>query len=443
MEPVRLVILGVKGGIGKSTISALLAKELALTGRKVALLDRELLGTPSFIFGLEGKGLVSKIVDGEEPEDVTKFMRFGSGSVTLLKLLGDGERAFRDFKVIKEGPLREKLISFYKRFFYEGNFDYVIVDNPDEAYLDLDIVREELNMYYSIYPESLNIRIYVSELSRNVISSTVRYVMKLESEFDKGGYALAFVINMVPREDEALREAKAQIERVIYTTGIPIGVIIPFYRELKKDDVLESSIYEIRELSRYVQSKVKPEKTIISPRPKELLDVLRGNFAVLMYGPPDSGKISIALKQMKGIQGNVSVLLTNQKFKNKAQELNLDVTWISVLPNYLEDRFMAKNISDILRLAKRLSTDTLTRAKDAKLIIVYRTNDLLPSSVCCDVFQARSEFWRAFINSMKFKSNGSLLLICDDVHNECDEIVPYVDYLIKVKDESYEVRENL
>ncbi|BCS93237.1 MAG: iron-sulfur cluster carrier protein [Metallosphaera javensis (ex Sakai et al. 2022)] len=63
-SPTRIAMLGIKGGVGKSTLAALIARELALMDKKVLIIDKDLLGISSTIFGLREKGIVAKVVSG-------------------------------------------------------------------------------------------------------------------------------------------------------------------------------------------------------------------------------------------------------------------------------------------------------------------------------------------------------------------------------------------
>lgn len=87
----RIPVLSVKGGIGKSIISVLLAKELALKGERVILLDRDQIGFSSSLAGLEEKGLLAAIVDGEKSQ-FTARLKMGKGEITIIKFYGDGPR---------------------------------------------------------------------------------------------------------------------------------------------------------------------------------------------------------------------------------------------------------------------------------------------------------------------------------------------------------------
>jgi len=69
----RIVVGGVKGGVGKSLISASVSKLLARMGFNVLLIDREVLGWSSELLGLRTKGLVHNVMTGEGRDHYAEF----------------------------------------------------------------------------------------------------------------------------------------------------------------------------------------------------------------------------------------------------------------------------------------------------------------------------------------------------------------------------------
>ncbi len=53
----RITILGIKGGVGKSTVALTLGKALAISSKSVLIVDRDLIGYSSYILGIRGKGI--------------------------------------------------------------------------------------------------------------------------------------------------------------------------------------------------------------------------------------------------------------------------------------------------------------------------------------------------------------------------------------------------
>ena len=113
-----LAISSGKGGVGKSTIAANLAAELARQGRKVAVMDADVYG-PNIprMFGVDEKPPVrnGKIVPLE---------RYG------VRLISLGFLVERDAPAIWRGPIVTKIIQPFLRDVDWGQLDYFIVDLP-------------------------------------------------------------------------------------------------------------------------------------------------------------------------------------------------------------------------------------------------------------------------------------------------------------------------
>jgi len=113
-----LAISSGKGGVGKSTVAANLAAELARQGRRVGVMDGDVYG-PNIprMFGINEKPPVrgNKIVPLE---------RYG------VKLISLGFLVERDAPAIWRGPIVTKIIQQFLRDVDWGSLDYFIVDLP-------------------------------------------------------------------------------------------------------------------------------------------------------------------------------------------------------------------------------------------------------------------------------------------------------------------------
>jgi len=118
-----VAVMSGKGGVGKYSVTGMLATTLARQGRKVGILDADLTG-PSIpkIFGLHER---PDLAPGGERIAPVKSRRFGIGVMSINLML---ERP--DEPVIWRGPI---IGSAIKQFWVDvawGDLDYLLVDLP-------------------------------------------------------------------------------------------------------------------------------------------------------------------------------------------------------------------------------------------------------------------------------------------------------------------------
>ena len=117
----KIIVMSGKGGVGKSTVSSMLALILSSKGNKVGLMDVDLHG-PSIPNMLKIKGGLN--ITG--PNALTPFVYSENLGVISMGMLMEDQ----DTAVIWRGPLK---ISAIRQFISDvtwGDLDYLIVDSP-------------------------------------------------------------------------------------------------------------------------------------------------------------------------------------------------------------------------------------------------------------------------------------------------------------------------
>jgi len=117
-----IAVVSGKGGVGKSTVTALLAVELAKRGYKVGILDADLTGASiPYLFGLQG---LLKVTEKGLLEPM-KTAQLDIKVVSIALVMENPEMA-----VIWRGPLLSKAIQQFWTDVNWGELDYLLVDMP-------------------------------------------------------------------------------------------------------------------------------------------------------------------------------------------------------------------------------------------------------------------------------------------------------------------------
>lgn len=120
IEGVKKIILiaSGKGGVGKSTVAALIAEQLNLEGYNVGLVDADIYG-PSIpqIFGINQK---PEIIDN-------KMIPVTSRNIKIISI---GFLIPEDSAIVWRGPMASKTIYQLLSLTNWGNLDYLIIDMP-------------------------------------------------------------------------------------------------------------------------------------------------------------------------------------------------------------------------------------------------------------------------------------------------------------------------
>ncbi|AWR93246.1 P-loop NTPase [Acidianus brierleyi] len=184
----NIKIISNEGGVGKSTLALIIAKSLALKSKKVALLDMDLLGYPSWVIGVEGNGIITTLLKNKDYKHAIKEIEIGKGSITTLKLFDGKEITDLDRNILIEAM---NIINDTLR-----NFKYVITDTPTMSF------RERIKQ---LEPEGKSLMI-------------TRYSSEIPSVTDSD--TLGIIVNMVPDNFKT------------FSKHIKNEIVIPFYEQL-------------------------------------------------------------------------------------------------------------------------------------------------------------------------------------------------------------------
>lgn len=116
-------VMSGKGGVGKSTISAMLAKELSEAGFKVGLLDADITGPSACrLMGIDKK---TRAMGNKEGEILPVENKDGVKLISLNLLVEDEEQP-----VIWRGSLLSNCVNQFWADVIWGELDYLIIDMP-------------------------------------------------------------------------------------------------------------------------------------------------------------------------------------------------------------------------------------------------------------------------------------------------------------------------
>jgi len=117
----KVLVLSGKGGVGKSSVTALLGQTLVATGAQVGLMDADICGPSLPILLGVGQEQVHQSADGWSPV----FVDEGLSVMSAAFLVGSPDAA-----VIWRGPKKNGLIKNFVRDVDWGELDWLLVDTP-------------------------------------------------------------------------------------------------------------------------------------------------------------------------------------------------------------------------------------------------------------------------------------------------------------------------
>ncbi|MEM1957216.1 MAG: Mrp/NBP35 family ATP-binding protein [Archaeoglobaceae archaeon] len=231
----KIAVMSGKGGVGKSTVSALLAVHYAKKGKKVGIFDADFLG-PSIpkLFSLE-KSRLSVVGDKLEPVLSTKY---GIKVVSIQSLLPSP-----DAPVIWRGPLIAGMIRELLGRTNWDELDYLIIDLPPGT------GDAPLTILQDVKPNGILVVTTPQDLAVAIVEKSIKMAEELKSA------VLGIVENMsyfiCPKCGEksfVFGKGKAEIlyrkYRLDFITQIPIDSELLKLSELGKIENFDTDYFE-------------------------------------------------------------------------------------------------------------------------------------------------------------------------------------------------------
>ncbi|AAK41532.1 ParA family protein [Saccharolobus solfataricus] len=219
---IRVDIIGLKGGVGKTTIA--LNTALYLSKRyKVLYIDKDLLSMGSLILGFNGLGFNKAIVEGLGNEQYEYKV---NNNLTLFKLYSDpvNERELQH----KVKGMGEKAERAYVDVVSKG-YDVIIVDYGRIFRTNDPLVYDEYEMFKKNFPDYTIAAAGITDAIRNDVTDVVKYFLDTINRIK--AKPLAFVINMVPQIGDIQKEINQIVREISEVVKCDI-LTIPFNEKL-------------------------------------------------------------------------------------------------------------------------------------------------------------------------------------------------------------------
>ncbi|QXJ29026.1 hypothetical protein J5U23_01895 [Saccharolobus shibatae B12] len=219
---IRIGIIGLKGGVGKTTIA--LNTALYLSKKyKVLYIDKDLLSMGSLILGFNGIGFHKAIVEGLGKEQYEYKV---NDNLTLFKLYSDPVNEKELHHKVKD--IGEKAEKAYVDLVSKG-YDIIIVDYGRIFMTNDPLVYDEYEMFKRNFPNYLIAAVGITDAIRNDITDVVKYF--LDTINRTKSKPLAFVINMVPQIGDIQKEIDQIVKEISQDVKCDI-LTIPFDEKL-------------------------------------------------------------------------------------------------------------------------------------------------------------------------------------------------------------------
>ncbi|MEM4970273.1 MAG: ParA family protein [Sulfolobales archaeon] len=458
LVPARIEMISVKQGVGKTTLSLYLGKEIAKLGNKVLIVNMDPLSP------VLAPNAIERTSHGELFHDTiygftTLSLKTGNGDLRIINIVNMDTNEDTDLEeIIYRYETEKKIWESYIHALKSDQYDYFIINTPPTNCKLARIIPYEERAFETAHTVARKFKIYVSDFSNSTLRATLGEALRDKAEISA---TTIFIINKVYNFIDNINLARQELESIVKLLNGSYGIIIPIYRELliRQNHLIGSDI-EIHELKKLAEIIVKDsyrgEDYIMPKDPAEAIASLITTRRSILVKIPARGidhralilGIIKRLAEEKGSLGvkKAGVILTKKDIYEAFNDTKgyLKYNLLLLLPTYREDRFNAKSIYDIIRVGKKLATEIAVKLPDSNVIVIYRGNDLIPMSKYSDIRLQENEFWGALIGTLRNRYEIRIIVICESDafdHSRCIGAEEYVDAIIDVDEyQNYRVR---
>lgn len=177
-------------------------------------------------------------------------------------------------------------------------------------------------------------------------------------------------------------------------------------------------------------------KNVLLDRSMEICN-LKGIMTV--SGLPGIGKTETILKMLNNCNGRdklIVVLRDRERIEKLVNEFNIDAKIYFINPIYTKKKLDIRNIDQVSKIANRLANDINKVLGDKRnpVIVIHRSNDISLDRIDEISSIIKEEFWSSFLQALATNEKEYLIIFnCDDVNEECTNLLSFSDYLLTVK----------
>ncbi len=156
-------------------------------------------------------------------------------------------------------------------------------------------------------------------------------------------------------------------------------------------------------------------------------------------GSPGTGKTQYVLKIMESCTSRdkvIIILRDKEKMERLLQNYKFNYQLYFINPLYTEKKLETRNLDQVTKIANKISSEIkkILISKRDPIVFVHRSNDISLDKIDEISSMLKEHFWSSFIDGISMEEKRLLLILnCDDVNDECTNLLSFSDYLMTVK----------